>query len=188
MTALASALSLARSLTPEPVPRLALVRFGAVTPAAKPLIRAAMARLSPETSRQRFFAVRRALSEQELDRLTELDGWNRYAIGASVRLPDGRIEGVGIARFARLVATPKTAEIGLVVVDDWQGIGIGQRLLALLREAAIARGIERLCGLVLTDNKAMLVLLKRHAPGTRVADIGDCYRVDFPLERRLRVV
>jgi GNAT superfamily N-acetyltransferase len=159
-----------------------------VTPASKPLIREAMSRLSAETSRHRFFAVRRALSEQELNRLTDLDGTNRYAIGASVRHPDGHVEGVGVARFARLATDPKSAEIGLLVVDDWQGIGIGKRLLAMLRDAAIARGIERLSGLVLKDNKPMLNLLKRHASGTRVVDIGDCYRIEIPLERRLRLV
>jgi GNAT superfamily N-acetyltransferase len=188
MSVLASALSLARALRPEPAPKAAGVRYGPVTPDDKPLIQAAMGRLSPETSRQRFFSVRRSLSEPELKRLTELDGWNRYAIGASVRHPDGSVEGVGIARFARLAGDNKDAELGMLVVDGWQGMGIGKRLLALIREAAVARRIERLSGLVLKDNKAMLALLKRHAPGTHVIDAGDCYRVEIPLERRLRVV
>ena len=62
-----------------------------ITPASKPLIAAAMARLSPESIRRRFFAPRRELSERELDRLTALDGWNRYALGACARAaPTGR--------------------------------------------------------------------------------------------------
>jgi GNAT superfamily N-acetyltransferase len=188
MSVIASALSLARALRPEPAPELAAVRYGPLTPDHKPLIQAAMSRLSAETSRQRFFSVRHSLSEPELKRLTELDGWNRYAIGASVRHPDGRVEGVGVARFARLAGDRNAAEIGMLVVDGWQGIGIGKRLLALLREAAVARRIERLSGLVLKDNKPMLSLLTRHAPGTNVIDAGDCYRVEIPLERRLRLV
>ena len=40
------------------------LQFGPITPAAKPLIERAMARLSPETSRRRFFTVRYKLSER----------------------------------------------------------------------------------------------------------------------------
>jgi len=45
-----------------------------ITPAARPLIKAAMKKLSPETSRRRFFTVRHELSEAELDGMTNLDG------------------------------------------------------------------------------------------------------------------
>lgn len=188
MTALADALSLSRSLNPPQRPELAQLRFAPVTPAAKPLIQEAMGRLSPESSRHRFFTVRRRLSEAELARLTELDGWNRYAIGASAVHPGGRLEGVGVARFARPARGSRVAEIALLVVDGWQGMGVGKRLFAMLRDAAVARGIDRLYGIVLRDNDAMLRLLRRHAPGVRFVDVGDHYEVDIPLEPRLRLV
>lgn len=141
------------------------VEFGLVTPEAAPLIQAAMGRLSEETSRRRFFTVRHQLSEHELARLTELDGWDRFAIGATGRLPDGSVEGAAVARFDRLADAPDTAEFALVVVDDYQRAGIGQRLLGALAQAARRRGIRRLCGQVLADNDDMLRFLARHAPG-----------------------
>ena len=64
------------------------VSLHAITPAARGVIADAVARMSPETSRRRFFTVRRQLSAPELDVLTEMDGVDRYAIGASATRPD----------------------------------------------------------------------------------------------------
>jgi acetyltransferase len=144
------------------------VWFGPVTRAARPLIERAMTRLSPETSRRRFFTVRYRLSEAELDALTELDGVHRYAVGASVRDATGASEGVGVARYVRDCKTPDAAEVAVLVVDAYQGQGIGKRLLALLAAAAKARGIRRLGGIVLADNDPMLGLLRRHASGLEI--------------------
>jgi GNAT superfamily N-acetyltransferase len=155
-----------------------------VTPSARPLIEAAMAKLSPETSRRRFFTVRYRLSDDELDRLTHLDGWTAYAIAAVAHHPDGRSEGAGIARFARLAARPTVAEAAVLVVDAWQGRGLGKRLLAAIGQAALARGIDTLRGIVLNDNDPMLGLLSRHAPGLTRIDAGDHYDIEVRLDRR----
>jgi len=101
--------------------RVAYLR--SITPAARPLIKAAMKKLSPETSRRRFFTVRHELSEAELDRMTNLDGWNQYAIGAVSVDADGCTEGVGVARWARDADDPRSADFALLVVDGWQHQG-----------------------------------------------------------------
>jgi len=161
-----------------------VVAFGPVTPASKPLIQAAVGRMSPETSRRRFFTVRHQLSELELQRLTDIDGWDQFAIGAAARSDDGFVEGVGVARFARLVDKPNAAEFALVVVDAFQRKGIGKRLLYALSRAALKRGIDRLRGSVLTDNDAMLGLLTRHAPGLVRVDVRDELEVEVRLDPR----
>ena len=46
-----------------------------ITPASKPVLAAAMRRMSPESIRRRFFSPRRELTDLELQRLTEMDGW-----------------------------------------------------------------------------------------------------------------
>src|SRR5206468_9187040 len=93
----------------------------AITPASKPVIAAAMTRLSPQSIRRRFFAPRRELSELEPQRLTAMDGWNQYALGVCTRGTDGALEGVGVARFARTVSDSSSAEIAITVVDAFQG-------------------------------------------------------------------
>ena len=136
----------------------------AITPASKPVIASAMTRLSPESIRRRFFAPRRELSEAELHRLTALDGWNQYALGACTRSDDGTLEGVGVARFARTAQNSSTAELAITVVDAFQGRGVGKALIARLVDAAAARGIRTLHAIVLPDNAAIIGLLQRHAP------------------------
>ena len=152
-----------------------------ITPASKSLIASAMRRLSAESIRRRFFAPRRELSDLELHRLTALDGWNQYALGACARGPDGTLEGVGVARFARLDEDRRTAEIAVTVVDAYQSRGIGSALLARLIAVATTRGIRRLQALSLPDNAPVQRLLRRFAPAARWRDEGDHLAMEFAL-------
>lgn len=154
------------------------VELRPIGPDAKPLIAEAITRISPESSRRRFFTVRRRFSDRELDELTALDGWNRYAIGACER---GL--GAGVGRFARIPEDPRAAELAMIVVDALQGAGLGRQLLARLIDAARSRGIERFTGIVLRDNVPMLSMLRRHAPGLALVDAGEHYAIDMPLVR-----
>jgi len=138
--------------------RVAYLR--SITPAARPLIKAAMKKLSPETSRRRFFTVRHELSEAELDRMTNLDGWNQYAIGA-----------VSVG-----------ADFALLVVDGWQHQGLGSALLLRLVAIAASRGIERFVGSVLSDNTPMFALIEHHAPLAVRTRGRDFDTVEFTLE------
>ena len=152
-----------------------------ITPASKPLIAAAMTRLSPESIRRRFFAPRRELSELELHRLTAMDGWNQYALGACARGADGTLEGIGVARFARIAESSTTAELAITVVDAWQGRGIGRALVGRLANAAALRGIRELHAIVLPDNAAIIGLLQRLAPWARWRRDGDNLMAMIPL-------
>jgi acetyltransferase len=145
--------------------RLAYLR--PVTPAAKPLIAAAMRTLSPTTSYRRFFTVRYQLSDDELERMTNLDGWRQYAIGAVGVHADGRTEGIGVARWARVEDDPETADFALLIVDAWQGHGLGKAMLSALTAIARERGIRRFRGMVLAENTPMFAMLERVAPGYR---------------------
>ena len=156
------------------------LQLGMLTAQDRPLIQAAMARLSPESSRRRFFAIRRRLSERELEDLTTADP-DRLAVGAVARWPDGRIEGVGIARYVRIPGTTDAAEVAVTVIDDYQNRGIGRRLLQRLRQEALRRGVRRLVGRVLEDNEPMLALLQRHAAGLVSGRDGDHRLVEVPL-------
>ena len=158
------------------------VQFRVVSPADQPLIQAAVGRMSAETSARRFFTVRRQLSELELHRLTDMDGWERFAIGATAHRSDGTVEGIGVARFHRLADEPDAAEFALVVVDGYQRQGIGKRLLAALVRAARQRGIQRLRGIVQADNRPMLEMLARHAPELVRVEAPEGVEVELPLD------
>ena len=154
-----------------------------ITADAKPLLEAAMLRLSPESSRRRFFTPRFRLSERELTFLTSPDGIRHYALGVSGRADDGSVEGIGTARFVRLKEEPSTAEIALTVIDPFQRMGIGKALLVRLVRAAAVRGIERLRALVLPENAPVIALLSKYTPAVRFTCDGDLLRADIPLAR-----
>jgi ribosomal protein S18 acetylase RimI-like enzyme len=57
------------------------------------------------------------------------------------------------------------SDIGLVIADDWQGLGLGTVLLRQLVARAAARGVLTLLLEVLPDNTRMLGIIDRHWPG-----------------------
>jgi RimJ/RimL family protein N-acetyltransferase len=114
-------------------------------------------RLSGSSIYQRFFSVHPVLSDTLARYFTELDGQNRFALVALDPARDSEI--IAVVRFDREAGTTK-AEYAAIVVDAWQGKGLGTQLTIQLIEAAKARGITALYALVLPENRRMLNLLR----------------------------
>jgi acetyltransferase len=120
--------------------------------------------LSKRTGYQRLLSTRR-LSRAEIGRMVRVDGVCEVALIATTA-HDGRERQIGVARFVR-EQCGETAEIALVVTDDWQRRGLGRRLLDGLIAPARRRGVRRLVGTTLSDNVAMIALA--HALGFETA-------------------
>ena len=73
--------------------------------------------------------------------------------GALVGEHEGRV--VAVANYVRL-RDVRAAEVAFAVADDFQGRGVGTRLLEQLAEAATGAGIEEFVAEVMPDNRAML--------------------------------
>ena len=141
----------------------ASVRVRAIRPDDEPRLMALCRRLSPRTVYQRFFSVRRLLPE-EAHAFANVDYRQRMAVVAEV--DDGQeLELVGVARYGP--SDEGTADIGLVVADAWQGLGLGSLLLEEILRAGEQRGIHEFSADVLTDNRRALRLLARHTAITR---------------------
>ena len=151
-----------------------------VIPADKLLLKRGMDSFSPESRYHRFLYAKHELSEVELEYLTEFDGIDHFALGALVIDPEGREQGVGVARFVRFGDESDTAEPTVAVVDEFQGRGLGSLLFSRLMDAARERGIRRFHGRMLTHNKAMRALLHRVAPELRWS--GGGYVTEFWME------
>jgi acetyltransferase len=65
---------------------------------------------------------------------------------------------VAAARYVKLSASQ--AEMAISVRDDFQNMGIGTRLLALLTSYAAEHGIDQLVGIVQNDNTPMWKMLR----------------------------
>jgi GNAT superfamily N-acetyltransferase len=111
-------------------------------------------RLSPESRYRRFFTPMPTLSNRDLDYLVNVDHHDHEAIVA-LDEPGGHI--IGVARFVR--TGPTEAEPAIVVADDWQGRGLGRRLMTTLSERAQQEGVARFRAPVLAENDAALRLL-----------------------------
>src|SRR2546428_7679631 len=106
-------------------------------------------RLSSRTVYQRFFSVRRLLPE-EAHAFANVDYRQRMAVVAEV--DDGQEpELIGVARYGPS-DEGTTADIGLVVADGWQGLGLGSLLLAEILRAGGQRRIHGVSADLLTDN------------------------------------
>lgn len=140
-----------------------VVRMREVRPEDKPLFVRALRTARDQTVYHRFGTVKRRFSAEELRYLTELDGSNHYAIGATIRSA-GAVRGVAVARFVRDPRDPSQAEAAVAVADDFQGVGLGRTLFMHLALAARSRGIARLVCPVLATNRASLALMRRLDP------------------------
>lgn len=99
------------------------------------------------------------LTDDALAFLHRLDGHVQAAIGALTL--DG--ERVAIARYARVPTDPRAAEVGVTVIDDYQGRGVGPMLLRELATMALGRGIRRFVGVVRSGNLRAVEPLRRVA-------------------------
>jgi RimJ/RimL family protein N-acetyltransferase len=112
--------------------------------------------LSERSRRLRFLGSKPRLLESDLARLVDVGCCGREAV-AAINQETGRT--VGIARFVRDEGAPE-AEIAFEVVDEWQGRGLGKRLVAELRTLAREQGILRFRAEVAHGNAAALALVR----------------------------
>lgn len=87
------------------------------------------------------------------------------AIVAEPEAGGGR-EVVALGRLTR-TAPPGSAEIALVVIDAWQGLGLGTAMMEALLSEARRLGVQHVYGDMLADNDAMRAVVRRAGFVTR---------------------
>jgi len=150
------------AIRPYPVELEAEIQHGGERLAIRPirpededLLMAFTRHLTPEDVRLRFFGPIREMSHEMAARLTQIDYDREMAF---LLLDGGTLLGVG-----RLAADPgfEQAEFALVVASDRQRRGYGELLLCHVLDYARARGVQRVIGHVLRENRKMLQLAER---------------------------
>lgn len=126
-----------------------VVRLRQVRPGDGPALARAYANLGEQSRYQRFFTVMPELPEATLKQAAEVDHEDHEAL---VAVPLLSPEIVGECRFVRWPDQPDTAELGVTVLDAWQGRGLGSALLARLSERALEVGIGYFTAEVLAEN------------------------------------
>lgn len=139
--------------------------------------------VGPESRHMRFFTAVRDLAPELRTRLRDVDGWAHGAVIAfdaamtSADHPEGRP--VGIARWISGPEGPP--ELSITVIDEYQGRGVGGRLLDTLFALARRRGVTRIIADVLRENVRMRWLVNRYRAVVQRSDdpLVVRYRIDI---------
>jgi RimJ/RimL family protein N-acetyltransferase len=141
---------------------------------AEPVMRM-FGRLSAESIYRRFFSPI-SRPEQFAAAVLRLDHQDRVALAA---VEEGEI--VGVAQFSRYRGKG-VADLAIVIADAWQKQGLGTRLVAALADRALRQGITAFAVDVQGDNYGSIKLLRRVAPGIRLAFSGGVGEGSFSLK------
>jgi len=121
-------------------------------------LRAAVAQTSAETLSRRFFAPKRHFSEQEVAYFLNIDFVTQVALVAVV--DEGGKQSI-VAGGRYVLVQPGVAEVAFAVVDEYQGQGIGTKLMRHLVSIAREAGLHELVAEVLPDNQPMLSVFQK---------------------------
>ena len=99
------------------------------------------------------------LSQNMLLRFTQID-YSREMALIAVTVDHEKETELGVARFA-INPEGDSCEFALVIADNMQGKGLGQKLMTALMDAARGKGLKIIAGEVLKTNANMLKLMDR---------------------------
>jgi ribosomal protein S18 acetylase RimI-like enzyme len=118
---------------------------------------AAVGRTSVPSLQRRFFAIKRGFSDAETAFFINID-FEKHVALVALLTEDGRPAIVGGGRY--VLVSEAEAELAFLVIDAYQGRGIGRLLLKHLMVIAREKGLRALAAEVLPENAAMLRLFK----------------------------
>jgi acyl-CoA hydrolase/RimJ/RimL family protein N-acetyltransferase len=138
-------------------------------------IRQLFHRLSVREVYTRFFRKLRGLTNEDVQRLCNLDYDNEVALVAVT----GTREQPVICGHAMYVVDPSTnlAETAFIVHPDWQGQGLGIGMQKRLVELAVARGVRGFVAEMLAGNEAMIRLAQTSAAEVQTVNLGGSVQV-----------
>lgn len=129
--------------------------------------------LSAQSRNLRFLGAKPRLDDRDLELLVDVGRAGREAV---VAIDQETGCSIGIARYVRDAGAPE-AEIAFEVIDEWQGRGVGRRLVAELASLARSEGILRLRAYVDRSNWPALALV--HGLGDVLASRADGSAVEL---------
>jgi L-amino acid N-acyltransferase YncA len=108
------------------------------------------------------------LIEREAARVTQREPQLGTALVVTTQ-EHGRVCAVALAELAHDPAAPATAELALLVRDDYQRAGVGTQLLRQLIEIAPGRGVRALRATLSAENQAARRMLRKLGLAHRMA-------------------
>ena len=157
-----------------------LFYFKILTKEDREEIQRGFTKLSKSSVYNRFFSYLKELSEDQLERFTNIDQINQVAWVVMDAQQKDR-PGVGVGRYVRSEEDPREAEFALTVIDDYQNKGIGTILLAIIYYIASNSDIAFFTGTALVNNLSLVLRLK--ALGATITRNKNEYSIKLPVYR-----
>ncbi len=141
---------------------MASYRIRPATPEDAPQLAALLSGMSPTSREMRYF-VTRPLSEAEIEREIQRLTSGHADRGSLVALAEvGEGEAViGVAEYVREACCADSAEIGVLVQDEYQRQGVGTAMMRQLAHVATDHGITTATAYIQAENEAIRRLLRR---------------------------
>ena len=136
--------------------------------------------LSNESTYQRFMSHKKRHPREEMLELVDVDCERNMALVAT-REGNETPELIAMARYDVDPAT-QLADVALVVLDAWQGKGLGTALFKRLAEVARTRGVVGFTADVLVENGRMLAIFNKSGLRVESRLEGGAYRVRMTFE------
>lgn len=118
----------------------------------------AVDRIGPLSLYRRFFALKRNFTEAEKAFFLNVD-FDKHVALVALMEEAGRKVIIGGGRY--VVVKPGTAEVAFVVIDQYQGQGVGSILLRHLATIGRAAGLQEFIAEVLPENRPMLKVFEK---------------------------
>jgi acetyltransferase len=130
-----------------------------IRPEDEPLEHELLTTLSEKSMKERFFQPIMGITHEVLVRFCNIDYDREIAIMADLKEGDKR----RIIAIGRLVIEPGTrdGEFAIVVHDNYQGKGLGFKLMDVLIGIAQDKSLNSIYGIVLSENERMLRATKK---------------------------
>jgi len=142
--------------------------------------------LSEETVHMRYFGFLKGESLITHERLARIcfSDYDREIALVTERIQPGRDQRQIIA-VARLIKAhcANEAELAIVISDNWQGRGLGTKLLGDLLTIGRTEGLERIVGYILPENYVMQRICNKLGFEVRYDTSQDVFRAEIELRR-----
>jgi acetyltransferase len=130
-----------------------------IKPEDEPLWLEMFQNFSEESIRFRFFQILKDTPHETRIRYTNIDYDREIAIVAELN-EDGRRKILGVARVG-IEPDGKSGEIAFIVADQWQGLGLGTKLVDYAIEVAKEMKLETLYAIMMQDNFRAINMMKK---------------------------
>jgi len=139
-------------------------------------VREFLEHLSPDARWLRYHSAAPIVRSWMIDAVVRSDHHQREAL---IALSGDRV--VGVAEWGRFAPDGPTADVAVVVDDEFRRQGVAKALMRHLTKLGREEGIERFAADVLTVNRPMIAMLQRVAPKRETTFDGSTMQVLIPL-------